>query len=183
MTRVAGQLLSRMAHVRNEFHSWRWRISFLWFGCSCAIVVLCLSSVLVVVEGFVLPHNMATSVTQPSNLIERSHSPSRVKLLTGLLSLRDPTYLPEAIRRKVCHLYASPTDTQSTDKTVFDVDTALFCAGLAFDAYVEPDPDSSRWERGVSRKASGEVEFNRIESSRMQSGFVDFIRALHCLVE
>jgi hypothetical protein len=32
----------------------------------------------------------------------------------------------------------------------FDINTALFCAGLAFDSYVEPPPDSSRWERGVS---------------------------------
>ena len=43
------------------------------------------------------------------------------------------------------------SDTNDNAKTWFDVDTALFCAGLAFDAYVEPDPDSSRWERGVSR--------------------------------
>jgi len=28
------------------------------------------------------------------------------------------------------------------------MDAALFCAGLAFDAYVEPPPDSSRWEKG-----------------------------------
>ena len=32
----------------------------------------------------------------------------------------------------------------------FDLDTALFCGGLAFDAYVEPPTNSSRWERGVS---------------------------------
>ena len=32
----------------------------------------------------------------------------------------------------------------------FDLDTALFCGGLAFDAYVEPPQDSSRWEKGVS---------------------------------
>lgn len=38
----------------------------------------------------------------------------------------------------------------TANKNTFDVDKALFCAGLAFDAYVEPDPDSSRWERGVS---------------------------------
>lgn len=31
----------------------------------------------------------------------------------------------------------------------FDLDTALFCGGLAFDAYVEPPANSSRWERGV----------------------------------
>jgi hypothetical protein len=30
----------------------------------------------------------------------------------------------------------------------FDLSTALFCGGLAFDAYVEPPSNSSRWERG-----------------------------------
>jgi hypothetical protein len=30
----------------------------------------------------------------------------------------------------------------------FDTDAALFCAGLAFDAYLEPPANSSRWERG-----------------------------------
>jgi len=46
-------------------------------------------------------------------------------------------------------LFSSTIGSEAT-KDTFDVDTALFCAGLAFDAYVEPDPDSSRWERGVS---------------------------------
>jgi len=32
----------------------------------------------------------------------------------------------------------------------FSLPTALFLAGLAFDAYVEPPPTSSRWERGSS---------------------------------
>jgi len=36
----------------------------------------------------------------------------------------------------------------SSSESTFDVDLALFCAGLAFDSYAEPDPDSSRWERG-----------------------------------
>lgn len=31
----------------------------------------------------------------------------------------------------------------------FDLETALFCSGLAFDSYIEPAPNSSRWERGV----------------------------------
>ena len=30
----------------------------------------------------------------------------------------------------------------------FDILTALFCGGLAFDSYVEPPANSSRWERG-----------------------------------
>lgn len=45
----------------------------------------------------------------------------------------------------------------------FDTDTALFCAGLAFDAYVEPPADSSRWERGVS---NAELMFNTASSFR-----------------
>lgn len=32
----------------------------------------------------------------------------------------------------------------------FDLTTALFCGGLAFDAYAEPPANSSRWERGSS---------------------------------
>jgi hypothetical protein len=35
-------------------------------------------------------------------------------------------------------------------KDKFDLETALFCSGLAFDSYVEPPSNSSRWERGVS---------------------------------
>lgn len=32
----------------------------------------------------------------------------------------------------------------------FDLTTALFCGGLAFDAYSEPDKNSPRWEKGSS---------------------------------
>lgn len=32
----------------------------------------------------------------------------------------------------------------------FDFTTAMFCAGLAFDAYAEPPKNSSRWEKGSS---------------------------------
>lgn len=40
--------------------------------------------------------------------------------------------------------------SSSSSSPEFDLDTALFCGGLAFDAYVEPPANSSRWERGVS---------------------------------
>ena len=33
----------------------------------------------------------------------------------------------------------------------FDLETALFCSGLAFDSYIEPAQNSSRWERGVRK--------------------------------
>jgi len=38
-----------------------------------------------------------------------------------------------------------PTKKQSSS---FNLSTAVLCGGLAFDAYVEPAPNSSRWERG-----------------------------------
>ena len=37
----------------------------------------------------------------------------------------------------------------STNTRSFDLETALFAAGLAFDSYLEPEENSSRWERGV----------------------------------
>mmetsp|Transcript_18437 Transcript_18437/g.24348 ORF Transcript_18437/g.24348 Transcript_18437/m.24348 type:complete len:794 (-) Transcript_18437:218-2599(-) len=42
------------------------------------------------------------------------------------------------------NLYA--IDTSPSEK--FDLDVALFLGGVAFDAYVEPPANSSRWERG-----------------------------------
>jgi hypothetical protein len=51
-------------------------------------------------------------------------------------SSKDTTIDEEALR------------TPSTDTSVFDLGTCLFCAGLAFDAYVEPPENSARWEKG-----------------------------------
>jgi hypothetical protein len=31
----------------------------------------------------------------------------------------------------------------------FDVETAVLCAGFAFEAYNEPSPNDARWERGA----------------------------------
>lgn len=39
-------------------------------------------------------------------------------------------------------------DAFSWQKDSFDLETAIFCSGLAFDSYVEPPSNSSRWERG-----------------------------------
>lgn len=50
----------------------------------------------------------------------------------------------------------SRTSMRSTAKEIysqngdFDLTVALFCGGLAFDAYAEPPANSSRWERGSS---------------------------------
>lgn len=39
-------------------------------------------------------------------------------------------------------------DSRRPRRSAFSLTTALFCAGLAFDSYVEPPSNSSRWERG-----------------------------------
>ena len=39
-------------------------------------------------------------------------------------------------------------EDRTTCTSPFDLSSALLCAGLAFDAYVEPAANSSRWERG-----------------------------------
>ena len=51
-------------------------------------------------------------------------------------------------------LASSSVDTEDIkdvrEPQKFDLTTALFCGGLAFDAYAEPPANSSRWERGSS---------------------------------
>ena len=69
-----------------------------------------------------------------------------------------PNHRPQQILSRSSRLFADAVDNAegaeldgrrgSLDK--FDLDTALFCGGLAFDSYVEPPANSSRWERGVS---------------------------------
>lgn len=44
-------------------------------------------------------------------------------------------------------------------KSAFDLETALFCSGLAFDSYIEPPANSSRWERGVSNDYFLDLKF------------------------
>jgi hypothetical protein len=74
----------------------------------------------------------------------------------GLLS-------PTTTRSNVADVGSAPTGLHATtiespdgdEKLIvkerpkkFDMNAALFCAGLAFDAYVEPPSNSSRWEKG-----------------------------------
>ena len=43
---------------------------------------------------------------------------------------------------------SKPSNSLGSKFGGFDLSTALFCGGLAFDAYVEPPSNSSRWEKG-----------------------------------
>lgn len=53
--------------------------------------------------------------------------------------------------QQVFQLYSATDNIEppiTTTTKEFDLSTALFCGGLAFDSYVEPPANSSRWERG-----------------------------------
>ncbi|GKY91437.1 hypothetical protein MPSEU_000116000 [Mayamaea pseudoterrestris] len=45
-------------------------------------------------------------------------------------------------------IFSSDQPISNNNMNTFDLSTALLCAGLAFDAYVEPPANSTRWERG-----------------------------------
>lgn len=60
--------------------------------------------------------------------------------------LPSPTQLRQ--KQQLSSSSSSSPLTRSKRGNCFDLDVALYCAGLAFDAYVEPPPESSRWERG-----------------------------------
>jgi hypothetical protein len=75
-------------------------------------------------SAFVInPQKSATTTT-------RSRSRQRSQLFSSIQEMPVPT---------------------TTSTTAFNLTTALFCGGLAFDSYTEPPKDSSRWERGVRR--------------------------------
>lgn len=76
----------------------------------------------------------STSQANPHSLQhKRSHARARSRY-----QRRDVSLLAEKAE-KICNKNGD-----------FDLTTALFCGGLAFDAYAEPPVNSSRWERGVS---------------------------------
>ena len=115
-------------------------------------ISLVLLSSMAVVEGF--QHNKIVS----TGLFGRSSADADALVVPiPSLAARSRTTLNSNNRRMAKNSFlrastdlATTTDSSTHQKNTFDVDMALFCAGLAFDSYVEPDPDSSRWERGVS---------------------------------
>ena len=91
--------------------------------------------------------SLSGSDLHPSFTNERLYT-TLASLSTGTSSLGVVGKAPRA------RLYSTSASADSLKDTVdgsnkgFDMDAALYCAGLAFDAYVEPAADSSRWERG-----------------------------------
>lgn len=81
--------------------------------------------------------------TTPRALSHRVPTPSAPFATPRPLSRRVPT--PATLWAATL---ANIEVDESTRKSKFDMNAALFCAGLAFDAYVEPPSNSSRWEKG-----------------------------------
>jgi Lipase (class 3) len=89
-----------------------------------------------------------------SCILKQQCAPARIAAKSVLLPHKDADFqTPQMRQRHSSHLYLSNTDKndstqQQKRRQAFDLSTALFSAGLAFDAYVEPPSNSSRWERG-----------------------------------
>jgi hypothetical protein len=97
--------------------------------------ILSVACILSLATAFWVPPRRTTYSQQPSL---QQHLPS-----TTIVTTSTSTRLWESV--------AEPTSTPPPPKLDgFDLDTALFCGGLAFDTYTEPAQNSSRWERGVS---------------------------------
>lgn len=96
--------------------------------------ILSVACILSLATAFWVPPRRTTYSQQPSL---QQHLPS-----TTIVTTSTSTRLWESV--------AEPTSTTPPKLDGFDLDTALFCGGLAFDTYTEPAQNSSRWERGVS---------------------------------
>ena len=88
----------------------------------------------------------STSISNDRSRTQHHRLPNAAPSLSRLPSSSTST--------KLSALAGDAPTTQNTrqlpQQPPFSLQTSLFLAGLAFDAYVEPPPNSSRWERGSS---------------------------------
>lgn len=66
---------------------------------------------------------------------------------TTTIATKPPRTLSTDLLATSTNDITAPSSSSSSSSS-FQLDSALFCAGLAFDAYVEPPANSTRWERG-----------------------------------
>jgi hypothetical protein len=97
----------------------------------------------------IMLHRYSTAAILCNLLFARSFVVPRKMALTHLHSQWLTTLFADTVDgdQEIPNAAAS-SDPKKPNYDAFDLDTALFCGGLAFDAYVEPPEDSSRWERG-----------------------------------
>lgn len=90
--------------------------------------------------GF-MPSSLTSTKTLRTSTIQKEFNPYSRCNTRSCTS----TYSQQVLRNK----FDTALNSQA-DNGDFDLSAALFCGGLAFDAYSEPPANSSRWERGVS---------------------------------
>lgn len=82
-------------------------------------------------------------------------------LAVAVMSSFAVAFVPPSAQRLTSQIFSTTLDESAplVDKPIptskFNLTAALCGAGLAFDAYVEPAPNSTRWERGVRAKEHG----------------------------
>ena len=95
-------------------------------------------------------HDLSSSDTQVESLLGRSSEQEETALKTlddvlkSTLAIASDMLEPVSVE----NLSQKPVSRKRGNRGCFDLTTAVFCGGLAFDAYVEPPRNSSRWEKG-----------------------------------
>jgi hypothetical protein len=112
-------------------------------------VIVAFSTTVDPVLGFVqLPPTCRPSLLVTTSLSEAAFQ-SNIPFMFTRKKKGFPTLPMKGSGRKLTSLRAVDEEKYSKNGD-FDLSTALFCCSLSFDAYSEPDPNSSRWERGAS---------------------------------
>jgi hypothetical protein len=102
---------------------------------------------------------------------ESSSSSSSLPKSTSVSEVTPPIMTNDIQKKESLSIGSISSNVRKKDAK-FDLSLALLCSGLAFDAYVEPDKNSSRWERGSS---GVDVAFCSIPYTRsLYRGLVEF---------
>ena len=129
-------------------------------GLAVRLLALALLVVAVTFRVDVSPFSSAASATAfvpPIRRHIRTAAPNDSNAIDGPVIIRRALFRQKdlgyagipVLRSSLSNEDASTSRTSTTpSQPPFSLPTALFLAGLAFDAYVEPPQDSSRWERG-----------------------------------
>ena len=112
----------------------------------------------VTVSAFLVPWSepvsFSSSICQQQLLLQRAQASQRITLTT--IFAADMDVETNEFNGNEEGFVSDHKEIQIPEPVLdrFDLETALFCSGFAFDAYTEPPANSSRWERGVSTRAT-----------------------------
>ena len=121
---------------------------------ACAVVLVMVWMTAVTVSAFLVPWSepvsYSSSICQQLQQ-QRVQTSQRTKLTTLFAADVD---VENGFKGEEEGFVSDQKEIQIPEPVLdrFDLETALFCSGFAFDAYTEPPANSSRWERGVSTR-------------------------------